>query len=39
MSARTVREIVEEGVQAIVDLLKEFDEINDEFGDPMRTMR
>jgi ATP-binding cassette ChvD family protein len=31
---KTVREIVEEGVQFIVDLLKEFDEINAAFGDP-----
>ncbi len=32
--SKTVREIVEEGVQHIVDLLKEFDEINAAFGDP-----
>ncbi len=32
--AKTVREIVEEGVQEIVDLLKEFDEINNAFGEP-----
>lgn len=31
---KTVREIVEEGVQHIVDLLKEFDDINAAFGDP-----
>jgi energy-dependent translational throttle protein EttA len=31
---KTVREVVEEGVQEIVDLLKEFDEINEAFGDP-----
>lgn len=31
---KTVREIVEEGVQNVVDLLKEFDEINLGFGDP-----
>ena len=31
---RTVKEIVEEGVQEIVDLLKEFDAINEAFGDP-----
>ncbi len=31
---KTVRQIVEEGVQEIVDLLKEFDEINEAFGDP-----
>ncbi|GAB3178221.1 energy-dependent translational throttle protein EttA [Telluribacter humicola] len=31
---KTVREVVEEGVQEIVNLLKEFDEINEAFGDP-----
>jgi ATP-binding cassette ChvD family protein len=31
---KTVREVVEEGVQHVVDLLKEFDEINEAFGDP-----
>lgn len=31
---RTVREIVEEGVQDVVNLLKEFEEINEAFGDP-----
>jgi len=31
---RTVREIVEEGVQEIVDLLKEFDDINNAFAEP-----
>jgi ATPase subunit of ABC transporter with duplicated ATPase domains len=31
----TVREIVEQGVQATVDLLKEFDEINARFAEPM----
>ena len=31
---KTVREVVEEGVQEVVDLLKEFDEINEAFGDP-----
>jgi energy-dependent translational throttle protein EttA len=30
---KTVREVVEEGVQEVVDLLKEFDEINEAFGD------
>ena len=30
-----MREIVEQGVQPIVDLLKEFDEINAKFGEPM----
>jgi ATP-binding cassette ChvD family protein len=32
---KTVREIVEQGVQAIVDLLREYDEINAKFGEPM----
>jgi sulfate-transporting ATPase len=32
---KTVREIVEQGVQATVDLLKEYDEINAKFGEPM----
>jgi sulfate-transporting ATPase len=36
--ARTVRQVVEEGVQPIVDLLKEFDEINNAFGDPDADM-
>jgi sulfate-transporting ATPase len=31
---KTVRQIVEEGVQEVVDLLKEFEEINLKFGDP-----
>jgi len=31
---RTVREIVEEGAQEVVNLLKEFDEINEAFSDP-----
>lgn len=31
---KTVREIVEEGVQEIVDLLKEFDDINNAFAEP-----
>ena len=30
---RTVREVVEEGVQEVVNLLKEFEEINEAFGD------
>ncbi len=33
--AKTVREIVEEGVQPIVALLREFDEINAKFAEPM----
>ena len=32
---KTVKEIVEEGVQEIVDLLREFDEINAKFAEPM----
>lgn len=31
---KTVREVVEEGMQETVDLLKEFDEINEKFADP-----
>ncbi len=31
---KTVREVVEEGVQEVVGLLKEFEEINEKFGDP-----
>ncbi|QMW02356.1 energy-dependent translational throttle protein EttA [Spirosoma foliorum] len=33
-AGKTVREVVEEGVQEVVNLLKEFDEINEAFGDP-----
>src|SRR5512136_2905125 len=33
--SKTVREIVEEGVQGIVDLLKEFEKINEKFSAPM----
>ncbi len=32
---KTVREIVEEGVQAIVDLVNEFNRINERFAEPM----
>ncbi|HWP42467.1 MAG TPA: energy-dependent translational throttle protein EttA [Blastocatellia bacterium] len=32
---KTVREVVEEGVQEVVDLLKEYDEINERFAEPM----
>ncbi|MGB9180181.1 MAG: energy-dependent translational throttle protein EttA [Pyrinomonadaceae bacterium] len=32
---KTVREIVEQGVQEIVDLLKEYEEINNRFAEPM----
>src|SRR5271155_2197329 len=31
---KTVKEIVEEGVKPVVDLLKEFETINEKFGDP-----
>lgn len=31
---KTVKEIVQEGVQEVMDLLKEFDQINEAFGDP-----
>ncbi len=31
---KTVKEIVQEGVQEVMDLLKEFDEINEKFTDP-----
>ncbi len=31
---KTVKEIVEEGVQEVVDLLKEFETINEKFADP-----
>ena len=33
--AKTVREIVEQGVQSVVDLLREYDEINAKFAEPM----
>ncbi len=33
--SKTVREIVEQGVQATVDLLKEFEQINEKFAGPM----
>ena len=33
--SKTVREIVEEGVQEIVDVLREFDEINEKFAEEM----
>jgi ATP-binding cassette ChvD family protein len=32
---KTVRQVVEEGVQATVDLMKEFDRINEKFAEPM----
>jgi ATP-binding cassette ChvD family protein len=36
--SKSVREIVEQGVQPVIDLLKEFDEINNAFGDPDADM-
>jgi len=33
--AKTVKEIVEEGVQATVDLMEEFNRINEKFAEPM----
>src|SRR5918997_5721645 len=33
--SKTVRETVEQGAQATVDLLKEYDEINEKFSEPM----
>src|SRR3712207_681619 len=33
--SKTVREVVEEGVQETVNLLKEFDEINEKFAAPL----
>jgi energy-dependent translational throttle protein EttA len=32
---RTVREVVEQAVQGVIDLLKEYDEINEKFSEPM----
>ena len=32
---KTVRQVVEEGVQETVDLLKEFERINEKFAEPM----
>jgi len=31
---KTVKEVVQEGVQEIVDILKEFEEVNEKFADP-----
>ena len=31
---KTVRQVVEEGVQHVMDLLKEYDEVSNAFGDP-----
>lgn len=33
-AGKTVKEIVQEGVQETVDLLKEFEEVNEKFGNP-----
>ncbi|MCJ8346532.1 ATP-binding cassette domain-containing protein, partial [bacterium] len=33
--SKTVREIVEEGLQEVVDLVKQYDEINNAFANPM----
>ncbi len=33
--AKTVRQIVEEGVQEVVDILKEYEEVNNKFMEPM----
>ncbi len=33
-SGKTVKEIVQEGVQEIVDTLREYEEVNERFGDP-----
>ncbi|HOI28152.1 MAG TPA: energy-dependent translational throttle protein EttA [Melioribacteraceae bacterium] len=34
-NSKTVKEVVQEGVQEIVDVLKEYDEINAKFAEPM----
>ena len=33
-SGKTVKEVVQEGVQDIVNILKEYEEVNERFGDP-----
>lgn len=33
-AGKTVKEIVQEGVQETVDILKEYEEVNEKFGDP-----
>ena len=33
-AGKTVKEVVQEGVQEIVDILKEYEEVNEKFGDP-----
>jgi ATP-binding cassette ChvD family protein len=37
-NSKTVLEIVQQGVQPVIDLLKEFDDINNSFGDPDADM-
>jgi ATP-binding cassette ChvD family protein len=37
-NSKTVLEIVQQGVQPVIDLLKEFDDINNAFGDPGADM-
>jgi len=37
-NSKTVLEIVQQGVQPVLDLLKEFDDINNAFGDPDADM-
>lgn len=32
---KTVKEVVQEGVQEVVDLMKEYEEVNNKFADPM----
>lgn len=34
-NSKTVKEIVQEGVQSIVDMLKEYEEVNNKFAEPM----
>jgi len=34
-NSKTVKEIVQEGVQPVVDLLKEYEEVNNKFAEPM----
>lgn len=34
-NSKTVKEIVQEGVQEIVDILKEYEEVNNKFAEPM----
>jgi len=34
-NSKTVKEIVQEGVQQVVDLLKEYEEVNNKFSEPM----